>query len=50
MATIRTIIADPPWNETGGGQIKRGADRHYPLMKADDIIELMKEWIGNLTI
>lgn len=46
MATIRTIVADPPWNETGGGQIKRGADRHYPLMKADDIIELMKRWIG----
>ena len=25
---------DPPWNERGGGKIKRGADRHYPLMKA----------------
>lgn len=27
-----TILADPPWPERGGGQIKRGADRHYPLM------------------
>lgn len=23
------ILMDPPWNETGGGRIKRGADRHY---------------------
>lgn len=27
----KTIIMDPPWNETGGGKIKRGADRHYSL-------------------
>jgi len=33
-----TIVADPPWPETGGGKIKRGADRHYPLMKVNDII------------
>ena len=33
----RTIYADPPWAEHGGGQIKRGADRHYPLMKTKDI-------------
>lgn len=39
----RTILADPPWSETGGGKIKRGADRHYPVMKTDAIIELMKE-------
>lgn len=37
----RTIVADPPWNESGGGRIKRGADRHYPLMKTDAIIDLM---------
>lgn len=35
------IVADPPWNESGGGRIKRGADRHYPLMKTPQIIELM---------
>ncbi len=33
----RCILMDPPWNETGGGRIKRGADRHYPLMKARDM-------------
>lgn len=39
----KTILADPPWNESGGGKIKRGADKHYPLMKTDDIITLMKD-------
>ena len=34
------IYADPPWNESGGGKIKRGADRHYPLMKTNDIMAL----------
>lgn len=33
----KTIYADPPWPESGGGRIKRGADRHYPLMKVKDI-------------
>jgi len=28
----RTIVADPPWAERGAGRIKRGADRHYPLI------------------
>lgn len=32
-----TIMADPPWMERGGGKIKRGADRHYPLMHTRDI-------------
>lgn len=36
----RTIYADPPWLERGCGQIKRGADRHYPLMKTKDIAAL----------
>lgn len=35
-----TIMADPPWQETGGGKVKRGADRHYPLMKLADICAL----------
>ena len=34
------IYADPPWNERGGGKIKRGADRHYPLMRTEDIFHL----------
>lgn len=37
----RCIAADPPWDESGGGKIKRGADRHYPLMKTPAIIDLM---------
>lgn len=36
----KTIYADPPWNERGAGKIKRGADRHYPLMSTKDIIAL----------
>ena len=36
----KTIYADPPWMESGGGKIKRGADRHYPLMKTKDIAAL----------
>ena len=33
----QTILADPPWNEQGGGKIKRGADKHYSLMPTKDI-------------
>jgi N6-adenosine-specific RNA methylase IME4 len=36
----KTIYADPPWMERGGGKIKRGADRHYDLMKTKDIVAL----------
>ena len=36
----KTIYADPPWMERGGGKIKRGADRHYPLMRTSDIAAL----------
>ena len=35
-----TVLADPPWLERGGGQIKRGADRHYPLMPTAAICAL----------
>lgn len=40
MKQYGTILADPPWMERGGGQIKRGADRHYPLMHTRDICAL----------
>lgn len=40
VGAYRTVYADPPWWEAGGGQIKRGADRHYPLMKTRDICAL----------
>lgn len=36
----KTIYLDPPWAECGGGKIKRGADRHYELMKTEDIMAL----------
>ncbi len=36
----QTLYADPPWLERGGGKIKRGADRHYSLMKTKDIVSL----------
>jgi N6-adenosine-specific RNA methylase IME4 len=38
-----TILVDPPWPEYGGGKIKRGADRHYPLMHVDDIAAMPVE-------
>lgn len=40
MKLYGAILADPPWLERGGGKIKRGADRHYPLMKTADICAL----------
>ena len=44
----KTIYADPPWNESGGGQCKRGADKHYPLMKTSEIIN-MKKFISEIS-
>lgn len=41
MSEYRTIVADPPWNERGGGECKRGADRHYDLLKTGEIPEVM---------
>ena len=38
--TYKTIYADPPWMERGGGKIKRGADAHYALMKTEEIMAL----------
>lgn len=35
---FQCVLADPPWPESGGGKIKRGADRHYPLMETEEII------------
>lgn len=36
----RTIYADPPWAEFGGGKIVRGAQRHYPLMRTSEIVDV----------
>jgi len=42
--TYRAIMLDPPWPERGGGKIKRGADRHYPLIsRADQIVRVIIE-------
>lgn len=39
----RTLLMDPPWAERGGGQIKRGADRHYDLAgKLGDIRPIVR--------
>ena len=39
MKKYKTILMDPPWAEIGGGKIKRGADRHYGVLKTPDIIQ-----------
>ena len=39
--TFTTIAIDPPWPERGGGQIKRGADKHYPLLTVPKIPEVI---------
>lgn len=36
----KTIYIDPPWEEKGGGKIKRGADKHYNLMSIKEIEQL----------
>lgn len=33
----KTVYVDPPWMERGGGKIRRGADRHYGLMRTEEI-------------
>ena len=43
---FRTILMDPPWYESpfnnvhtyGGGKVKRGVDKHYPLIKHSDML------------
>jgi N6-adenosine-specific RNA methylase IME4 len=45
----RTVLLDPPWNESGGGKIKRGADRHYPLMKTPEILALCQDVLKDKT-
>lgn len=44
----KTIYADPPWSESGGGKIRRGADRHYPLMSTREILS-MSPFIGDIS-
>jgi len=44
----RTIYADPPWFEVGGGKICRGAQKHYNLMKTSEIIA-MKDFVKSIS-
>lgn len=40
---IRAVMMDPPWHrESGGGKIKRGADAHYPLLRPEEIVEVVQ--------
>jgi N6-adenosine-specific RNA methylase IME4 len=42
MIKFKCIAIDPPWPEQGGGKIKRGADRHYSLIKKkEQILEVI---------
>ena len=41
MRKYKTIYADPPWLERGGGKICRGAQKHYSLMKVEEIKNLI---------
>ena len=36
--TFSVTTMDPCWDEKGGGKIKRGADKHYGVMKPPDIL------------
>ena len=50
MSQYRTVLADPPWCERGGGKIKRGADRHYSVLKTPQIVALMQAQLDARTI
>lgn len=40
---LTTVAMDPPWEESGGGKIKRGADRHYPVLNKFQILQVIAE-------
>ena len=40
---FKTVVIDPPWSETGGGRIKRGADKHYSVLSTPDIIRTIHQ-------
>lgn len=42
MSSFSTVTLDPPWPERGGGKVKRGADRHYDVIKKkEDILRVV---------
>lgn len=40
---FNAAMMDPPWWEKGGGEIERGANRHYPLIKTKDMPKVIIE-------
>lgn len=44
----KTIYLDPPWEEKGGGKIKRGADKHYQTMSIKEIESLPIQRLADL--
>jgi len=42
MNNFATCQMDPPWMEVGAGKIKRGADRHYPLLKTKEMPDVIR--------
>jgi N6-adenosine-specific RNA methylase IME4 len=38
----KTIVADPPWAETGGGKICRGAQKHYKVVKDSEMLGVIR--------
>ena len=38
MKQYVAILMDPPWPERGGGRVKRGADRHYEVIRRKEHI------------
>ena len=40
--TFKTIALDPPWAETGGGKICRGAQKHYDVVKDKDMLDVIR--------
>ncbi len=45
MQLFKTILIDFPWPERGGGKIKRGADRHYPVMPVKQAaLTILRAW------
>lgn len=40
-----TIMADPPWYQRGGGKSKRGADKHYEILKEHEIKAVMSDML-----
>lgn len=38
-----TVCLDPPWQERGGGKVKRGADRHYDLLPTKEMPRVIYE-------